>query len=107
MHTFHEHVQRYQKRIRKPLMDRIDIHLDVPWIPYQKLKTADTDESFKVIRARATAARQDQAEHFAPRLSVWEITACSGSFGRGSVGNETYREAPLEHKKKKNFLGEV
>ena len=31
-------VQRYQKRISGPLMDRIDIHLDVQRVPYQKLE---------------------------------------------------------------------
>lgn len=35
-------VQRYQKRISGPLMDRIDIHLHVQRVPYQKLETART-----------------------------------------------------------------
>ncbi|HRW08181.1 MAG TPA: ATP-binding protein [Caldilineaceae bacterium] len=35
-------VQRYQKRISGPLMDRIDIHLDVQRVPYQKLEAAGT-----------------------------------------------------------------
>ncbi|MEZ4621205.1 MAG: ATP-binding protein [Caldilineaceae bacterium] len=34
-------VQRYQKRISGPLMDRIDIHLEVQQVPYQKLEAAE------------------------------------------------------------------
>ncbi len=59
-------VQRYQKRISGPLMDRIDIHLEVQRVPYQKLEAAGTGESSKVIRARVEAARRLQAERFAP-----------------------------------------
>ena len=59
-------VQRYQKRISGPLMDRIDIHLDVQRVPYQKLEAAGTGESSKVIRDRVAAARWLQAERFAP-----------------------------------------
>ncbi len=59
-------VQRYQKRISGPLMDRIDIHLEVQRVPYQKLEAAGTGEASTIIRARVAAARQLQAERFAP-----------------------------------------
>jgi len=59
-------VQRYQKRISGPLMDRIDIHLDVQRVPYHKLEAAGTGEPSTAIRARVAAARQIQAERFAP-----------------------------------------
>jgi len=59
-------VQRYQKRISGPLMDRIDIHLDVQRVPYQKLEAAGTGEPSTVIRARVEAARKLQAARFAP-----------------------------------------
>ena len=59
-------VQRYQKRISGPLMDRIDIHLDVQRVPYQKLEAAGTGEPSSVIRARVEAARKVQAARFAP-----------------------------------------
>ena len=59
-------VQRYQERISGPLMDRIDIHLEVQRVPYQKLEAAGTGESSKIIRDRVAAARQIQAERFAP-----------------------------------------
>lgn len=59
-------VQRYQKRISGPLMDRSDIHLEVQRVPYQKLEEAGTGEPSKMIRARVEAARQIQTERFAP-----------------------------------------
>ena len=45
-------VQRYQKRISGPLLDRIDIHLDVRSVPYQKLSSLDSGEPSSAIRCR-------------------------------------------------------
>ncbi len=59
-------VQRYQKRISGPLMDRIDIHLDVMRVPFEKLSSLDGGEPSSAIRARVEAARAVQAERFAP-----------------------------------------
>ena len=60
------HVQRYQKRISGPLMDRIDIHLEVVCVPFEKLSCLDGGEPSSTIRARVEAARAVQAERFAP-----------------------------------------
>ncbi len=60
-------VQRYQKWIADPLMDRIDFYLAVQRVPDQKLEAAGTGESATAIRARVAAARRVQAERFAPR----------------------------------------
>lgn len=57
-------VQRYQKRISGPLMDRIDIHLDVARVPFQKLDTLEGRESSDMIRARVEAACVIQQERF-------------------------------------------
>lgn len=59
-------VQRYQKRISGPLMDRIDIHLDVTRVPFQKLADLEGGESSDVIRARVEAARTIQEARFTP-----------------------------------------
>ncbi|RME62730.1 MAG: ATP-binding protein, partial [Caldilineae bacterium] len=59
-------VQRYQSRISGPLMDRIDIHVDVTRVPFQKLASLDSGEPSSVIRARVEAARKVQAARFAP-----------------------------------------
>lgn len=59
-------LQRYQKSISGPLMGRIDIHLDVQRVPYQKLDAAGSGEPPTVIRARVEAARKVQAARSCP-----------------------------------------
>jgi magnesium chelatase family protein len=58
-------VQRYQKRISGPLMDRIDIHLEVKRVPFQKLAGLEKGESSATIRQRVEKARQIQSQRFA------------------------------------------
>ena len=58
-------VQRYQQRISGPLMDRIDIHVDVPRVPFQKLTDLTGGETSATIRARVEQARQVQEARFA------------------------------------------
>lgn len=53
-------ITRYQKRISGPLLDRIDIHLDVPRIEYEKLSDARAGEPSSAIRTRVEAARERQ-----------------------------------------------
>jgi len=56
---------RYQKRISGPLLDRIDIHLEVPRIDYEQLADRRQGEKSEVVRARVEAARQIQIGRFA------------------------------------------
>jgi magnesium chelatase family protein len=58
-------VTRYQKRISGPLMDRIDIHIQVPRVEYQKLRDMRAGESSAEVRARVEAARERQRNRFA------------------------------------------
>src|SRR4051812_42644615 len=53
-------ITRYQKRISGPLLDRIDIHLDVPRIEYEKLSDSRSGEPSAIIRERVEAARERQ-----------------------------------------------
>ncbi len=57
-------VTKYQKRISGPLLDRIDIHIEVPRVEYDKLSDSRFGESSAVIQARVEAARQCQRERF-------------------------------------------
>lgn len=57
-------VSRYQKRISGPLLDRIDIHLEVPRIDYEQLADRRPGESSSVVRSRVEAARALQAMRF-------------------------------------------
>lgn len=63
-------IARYQKRLSGPLLDRIDIHVEVPRVPFQKLSDDRRGESSAAIRARVEAARARQGKRFAgTRLS--------------------------------------
>lgn len=58
-------VTKYQKRLSGPLLDRIDIHIEVPRVDYEKLSSDRQGESSAAIRLRVEAARQRQRERFA------------------------------------------
>ena len=51
---------RYQKRISGPLLDRIDIHIQVPSVDYEKLSGDRLGEKSETIRARVEKARERQ-----------------------------------------------
>lgn len=57
-------VTKYQKRISGPMLDRIDIHIEVPRVDYEKLSDDRLGEPSAVIRQRVQAARQRQLERF-------------------------------------------
>jgi magnesium chelatase family protein len=58
-------VSKYQKRLSGPLLDRIDIHVEVPRVPFQKLSDERRGEPSATIRARVEAARARQTARFA------------------------------------------
>ena len=57
-------VVRYQRKLSGPLLDRIDIHVEVPRVDYDKLIGTIAPESSASIRQRADAARQIQLKRF-------------------------------------------
>jgi magnesium chelatase family protein len=57
-------VRRYREKISGPLLDRIDIHMEVPPVPYRELMQEKTGEESAGIRRRVCLARQRQAERF-------------------------------------------
>jgi len=58
-------VSRYQKRISGPLLDRIDIHVEVPRVDYNKLTDERLGEPSEPIQARVERAREAQRVRFA------------------------------------------
>jgi magnesium chelatase family protein len=58
-------VTKYQKRISGPMLDRIDIHIEVPRVNYEKLSSDRLGEPSAAIRERVQVARQRQLERFA------------------------------------------
>jgi magnesium chelatase family protein len=63
-------VERYRSRISGPLLDRIDIHLEVPAVPYRDLASAPVEESSAAIRARVERAREIQHDRFRGRAGL-------------------------------------
>lgn len=57
-------IRRYQQRLSGPMLDRIDIHVDVPRVDYDKLTDERRGEPSAAIRARVEAAREQQRERF-------------------------------------------
>jgi magnesium chelatase family protein len=58
-------VTKYQKRISGPLLDRIDIHIEVPRVEYEKLSERRLGEASKAVQARVELARRRQRDRFA------------------------------------------
>jgi len=57
-------VTKYQKRISGPLLERIDIHIEVPRVDYEKLSGNKLGETSEVIRKRVQTARNIQNKRF-------------------------------------------
>jgi len=57
-------IQRYVSKISGPLLDRIDIHIDVPAVNYKELRSTAASESSGEIRTRVMRAREIQLRRF-------------------------------------------
>jgi magnesium chelatase family protein len=64
-------IQKYMARISGPLLDRIDIHVDVPAVKYRELSSMKNGESSAQIRARVQKARQIQLNRFRDEESMF------------------------------------
>jgi magnesium chelatase family protein len=63
-------IQNYLGRVSGPLLDRIDLHVEVPTVPFREITSAANGESSAQIRQRVMAARQRQIARFSHRLKV-------------------------------------
>lgn len=64
-------VQRYLNKISGPLLDRIDIHVEVVPVPFRELSEERVGEKSDVVRKRVIAARKIQEERFAVSKGVY------------------------------------
>ena len=64
-------IQRYMSRISGPLMDRIDLHVEVPVVPFSDLSKMASGEPSSAIRERVIKARQIQEERFKNHKGVY------------------------------------
>ncbi len=72
-------IQRYMAKISGPLMDRIDIHIDVPAVNYKEMRSGIVPESSAQIRERVVRARDVQLRRLAntPRDKIY----CNAQMG--------------------------
>ena len=75
-------VSRYQKRISGPLLDRIDIFVEVPPVEYEKLVEDQAGETSAAVRVRVEKARQVQEKRFASHDFL-----CNAEMGPAEVWN--------------------
>jgi magnesium chelatase family protein len=83
-------IQKYVGRISGPLLDRIDIHVEVPAVKYSELASKRTGEASAAIRQRVMVAREIQMTRFAGRQGLFsnadmeskEIKSRRDPFGR-------------------------
>ena len=57
-------VESYMRRISGPLLDRIDMHIEVPSVDYESMRRRETPEPSAAVRARVNAAREIQKRRF-------------------------------------------
>lgn len=63
-------IMRYQKKISGPLIDRIDIHIEVPRVKYEKLSGSKLAEESAKVRARVEKAREIQRKRFGKNSKI-------------------------------------
>jgi magnesium chelatase family protein len=68
-------IQRYVSKVSGPLLDRIDIHIEVPAVQYKELRSAASAEGSAEIRTRVLAARERQHTRFAVDATRTKPTA--------------------------------
>ncbi len=64
-------IQKYLARISGPLLDRIDIHVEVPAVKYAELSSDQSGEPSSVIRERVKMAREVQIRRFADKPNIY------------------------------------
>ena len=70
-------IQNYLGRISGPLLDRIDLHIEVPAVKFREITSERTGEMSAQIRERVVAARKRQQERFKTKPKI----TCNASMG--------------------------
>lgn len=74
-------IKRYQSKLSGPLLDRIDIHIEVARVDYDKLLNSERGESSTDVRQRVNAARGRQTERFQEHPTIF----ANGDMSAGEV----------------------
>ncbi len=70
-------IERYMQRISGPLLDRIDIHIEVPAVPFQELASKASGTSSQAMRELVIAARTAQKQRFGPDVTCYNAQMSS------------------------------
>jgi magnesium chelatase family protein len=84
-----QQIQRYRSKISGPLMDRIDIHVEVPAVPYKDLMLETESEPSRFIRKRVTEARSFQTKRFS-RTKIY----CNAQMSNRQIKKHCAIDAP-------------
>ena len=76
-------IQKYMAKISGPLLDRIDIHIEVPAVKYKELSSESKSETSKDVRERVINARKIQLKRF---------TGIKHIFNNGDMGSKEVRQ---------------
>ena len=90
-------IQRYVSKISGPLLDRIDIHIEVPAVKYKELRAPSSSEDSAAVRGRVIAAQQKQIERFKSEKKVYSNAQMAPKMIRAHCGISAEGEKLLEN----------
>jgi magnesium chelatase family protein len=90
-------ILKYRQRISGPLLDRIDLHVDVPLVEYKALSSTESGETSEVIRERVEKARNIQTERFAKDKGIHTNSAMTPRLLRKHCELDAEAAGYLEH----------
>lgn len=90
-------IQRYVSKISGPLLDRIDIHIEVPAVKYKELRAPSTAEDSAAVRQRVIAARERQTERFRGEKKIYANAQMAPKTLRKHCGISVEGEKLLEN----------
>jgi magnesium chelatase family protein len=92
-HCSPREIQKYLGRVSGPLLDRIDLHVEVPAVKFREITAERSGEASAVIRQRVVAARNRQRERFKSRPRI----TCNARMGARELKQHcALQEATLE-----------
>ncbi|MGA8943747.1 MAG: YifB family Mg chelatase-like AAA ATPase [Thermoactinomyces sp.] len=85
-------VQRYRSRISGPLLDRIDIHIEVPKVDFKTLSEGKAGESSAIIRQRVNQARKRQRERYEGKENLTNSTMSTADIRKYCILDKESRQ---------------
>jgi magnesium chelatase family protein len=83
-------IQNYLSRISGPLLDRIDLHIEVPQVQFREITSERSGESSAEVRARVIAARQRQQQRFKDKPKI----TCNARMGSRELKQHCVLDEP-------------